>query len=377
MEPQEARSAISELIRENGELERIVKLLKENPKAKPMLGESWIELAGDYGRSDLVRYLHETGSSFEESAESGGALAGIVHAGDVETVRWMLSQGADPNISSDPIMWAVSDGRLDILKLLVEHGADINVNFGLPPRTPLSQSILFQRHDITAYLRSLGAKMPPGEETEESAPSPVEKMSEAEMQGEIVESMTFRLDGESSEQKLEEIVPGRRRISVHQVVGSTRVIFTVGLSFQPMRVPTGSEAFRHAELVMLLPDDWPESPDPSKLEAWPWRWLRTIAHYPGENDTWLGGPRSTFANSDPPEPIEEGLKFCGFFLCYDMAFDSFVSDDGRTIRFVTVMPIYREELDLAKQPGGDIELMRRFAEYNLSATLDCKRINVG
>ena len=249
MEPHEARSAISILIREGGDFEKIVELLNENPDARPLLGESWIEFAGNAGRSDLVRHLYETGSSFEQSNESGGALAGIVHAGDEDAVRWMLAKGADPNVSSDPIMWAVSDGRLDILKLLVEHGADINVVFGLPPRTPLSQSIMFHRNDITEYLRSIGAKMPPGEE---SAPSPAATMSEAKKQEEILESMTYRLDGESSKQKLEEIIPGKRRISIHQVIGNSRVIFTVGLSFEPMVVPQGMEDFRHAELVMVL-----------------------------------------------------------------------------------------------------------------------------
>lgn len=379
MESHEARNAIAELIHNDGDLERITELLGEYPNAKPLLNLSWMEYAGEQGRGDLVRYLYENGSSFEESIESGGALAGIVNAGDVEMVSWMLEQGADPNVSGDPITWAVSNGRLDIVKLLVKHGVDINTVFGLPPRTPLSQAILFQRHDIADYLRSLDAKMPPGQEQKEHAtPSSAKlnELTEAEMRDEIVESMTYRVDGKLSSRKLDEIVAGKRRIAVHQVLGNSRVIFTVGLSFTPMRVPKGMEDYQHAELAMILPNDWPDFPDPKSHEAWPWRWLRTMAHHPGEHDTWLGAPSSTFANGDPAEPLADSVNFCGFFLRYDMAFDSFESDDGRTIQFMTVMPIYREELELAKRADGDMELMRRFAEHNLSATLDCHRPNV-
>ncbi|MGB0560201.1 MAG: ankyrin repeat domain-containing protein [Spirulinaceae cyanobacterium] len=61
------------------------------------------------------------------------SLLGLIsESGDIETVRFMLQQGADVNLPTDnpdvttPLMDAVRGGSLSIVELLVKEGADIN-----------------------------------------------------------------------------------------------------------------------------------------------------------------------------------------------------------------------------------------------------------
>lgn len=60
-------------------------------------------------------------------------LGNLAFAGDLETVRMMLEYGADPNLTLyndprivPPLMSAVSGGHLEIVRLLVEAGANVD-----------------------------------------------------------------------------------------------------------------------------------------------------------------------------------------------------------------------------------------------------------
>ena len=54
----------------------------------------------------------------------------------LEMAEWMLARGADVNFTDWPVVKAATLGRLRMMRLLVEHGVDINAEFGEPPRTP-------------------------------------------------------------------------------------------------------------------------------------------------------------------------------------------------------------------------------------------------
>lgn len=73
--------------------------------------------------------------------DESSILGNLAFAGDLETVRMMLEYGADPNLTwvcdyygnvdiVPPLMDAVSGGHLEIVKLLVDAGADVNVMNG-------------------------------------------------------------------------------------------------------------------------------------------------------------------------------------------------------------------------------------------------------
>jgi ankyrin repeat protein len=77
--------------------------------------------------------------------------------GDIETVKKLLELGADVNEKSNgmtPVMYAAKFNRVEILKLLVEKGAKLDVKSekGLTAETYAKQS---NANDALAYLKSI------------------------------------------------------------------------------------------------------------------------------------------------------------------------------------------------------------------------------
>ncbi len=103
-------------------------------------------------------------------------------------VKELLKQGADPNRSHaegrrSPLHDAVSNsaGNAEIVKLLIDHGADVNYEIIDPdgPRTPLWQALEVRFHAAAEFLRAAGAKEPTRPITQ--YPFPVRWASEADL----------------------------------------------------------------------------------------------------------------------------------------------------------------------------------------------------
>ncbi len=133
--------------------------------------------------------------------------------------------------------------------------------------------------------------------------------------------------------------------------------------------------YRFSELVMHLPADWPTSGDAMQQHqyAWPFLWLKTIARYPHEQRTWLGGPITIFAASDPPEPLAENTQLAAFMLA---AKTEMTCKDDTLIQFFTVVPIYAEERELEMREGLPA-LLNKLDENGIGDTVDLERLNVG
>jgi len=157
------------------------------------------------------------------------------------------------------------------------------------------------------------------------------------------------------------------------------VLVTSGMSDLPMSVPDGLEDFQRAELLVVLPPDWPLDEERFKDHRvfWPIEWLKMLGRLPHEYETWLGYGHSV-PNGDPPEPIP-GTEFVGVALNYiDWLPDEFTrleinSETG--IIFYQIVPLYREEMDL-KMASGMEALEALFEKHEIGFVLDCKRPNV-
>jgi hypothetical protein len=245
---------------------------------------------------------------------------------------------------------------------------------------------------VAEYLRSLDAAPSAtalgfdlGDFALETAPplraSLAAPATELDLHEEIKEYFTYQFETPPLPLGLQEIVPGQVTLSVWTLVpedGDRVVLFTTGMSERPMTVPEGSEEYRYAERVMYLPSDWPVQPDLSdRAHSWPWIWLRAIAHSTHDQGTWLGDWTTTFANEDPPQPLDPSTPFTGFVLAVNLGLEGFRSDDGRFVNVVTVVPVYTEELVLAQQEGGTVELLQRFQRHGIGTSLSSGRSNVG
>ncbi len=162
-------------------------------------------------------------------------------------------------------------------------------------------------------------------------------------------------------------------------------LVTSGMSDRPMTVPPGAEDFRHAELMLCLPADWPMGTDANgqnhfddERHYWPVRWLKKLARLPHEYDTWLA-PLHTVPNGDPAEPVAPGVPFTGFILgpafTVPDEFHHFGAGPGKNIRFYAVFPVTAAEMDLKLQHGGET-LLAALAQRGVSEIVDVQRASV-
>jgi outer membrane protein assembly factor BamB len=102
-------------------------------------------------------------------------LANWVHGDDVRELLWttlrngdisattaLLDQGADANTKNEigvtTLMIAASKGQLDMVKLFVERGADVNARDGIWYQTPLSTAVGRGHAEVVKFLIDAGAK---------------------------------------------------------------------------------------------------------------------------------------------------------------------------------------------------------------------------
>lgn len=113
---------------------------------------------------EAARALINAGADVDRGfPRRGTPLSIAAESSALPVVQLLLSRGADVNASQpgrhSPLVTAIREGDLPIVKALVEKGADINARTpqsGM--RTPLDIAIRQGNDDVTAYLRSRGAK---------------------------------------------------------------------------------------------------------------------------------------------------------------------------------------------------------------------------
>ncbi|MCA9063735.1 MAG: suppressor of fused domain protein [Planctomycetaceae bacterium] len=181
-----------------------------------------------------------------------------------------------------------------------------------------------------------------------------------------------------------ELVSDLVHIDVH-VVEPTEdrpwyTLVTSGMSEAPMNTPEGADDLRYAELLVMLPADWPLSMEAFEDEQyyWPIRWLKMLARFPHEYDTWLGFGH-TVPNGDPPEPLGPGTDFCCNLLLPPLlvpeGFQTLEVDEFRSISFFSLIPIYRDEMEFKLKHGLD-PLLTLFDECEVDDVINLERGSV-
>jgi len=338
-----------------------------------------LRAAACHDRVAVMELLVKNGANIHVTHGSGdppapeGIIADAAGEGALNAVRWLVEHGAKVNYEVQgttrcfTLVAAVNGGHLDVVKYLVEEaGADINAVW--IDMNPLSHAIMFNQKEIEAYLRSRGAK----------EPKELGIQSKVDVPALFREHLSEHL-GEPEPLSLQEVVPGDPPLTIHAVRMKDRLaLVTEGMSSKPMTVPPGQEEYQYAELVIYLPKDWPLTKkalaDPNHF--WPIEWLRRIARYPHENDTWLGGPATVFANDEPPQPLAPNTQLtCLLAITEESEFGCLHLPDGRQIAFYTLFPLYTEERDLEKKQGT-AHLLQLFQKHKIGTLVSVKRKNV-
>lgn len=170
-------------------------------------------------------------------------------------------------------------------------------------------------------------------------------------------------------------------------------LVTTGMSYRPMTIPDSfpeeAKALNYAELVICLPPDWPldqalstetqkVGEQQSEEYYWPIRMLKYFARFPHEYDTWLWQGH-TIPNGNPPEPVATNATFTGTILAFPILFSeeahTLKIDDSKTIHFLSLIPLYTEEMNLKLKKGADA-LYERLGKEGITELLDIQRKNV-
>lgn len=99
-------------------------------------------------------------------ASAGGDWKDMYYAaerGDVACVHFHLSEGVDVNYQHPEAMMSalvisILNGHTDVVRVLLEHGADANLPAELGLLTPLQAAAQQQRADLQSLLQQFGAQ---------------------------------------------------------------------------------------------------------------------------------------------------------------------------------------------------------------------------
>lgn len=181
-----------------------------------------------------------------------------------------------------------------------------------------------------------------------------------------------------------EVVSPIVHVDLHWVAPSRthpwHTLVTSGMSERPMNAPEGVSGCEYAELLVSLPATWPLTSEALEDESnyWPLRWLKLLARFPHEYQTWLWNGH-TMPNGDPPEPFAPSTRLCSMMLAppihYPPEFFTLDAGPGRTVHFWSLMPIYIEEQELKLRKGADA-LLERLDQAGVTEVIDLNRPNV-
>jgi len=117
--------------------------------------------AAGLGRLDDVRKMLAKADAHDRHR----ALALAAQNGQAATVKALLDAGEDPNrfnppgthSHTPPIHQAIASGHLDVVKLLVDRGARLDIKDTIHHGTPLGWAKYCDKPQIADYLRAIGA----------------------------------------------------------------------------------------------------------------------------------------------------------------------------------------------------------------------------
>lgn len=352
----------------------------------------WMEGAVAKGRLAVVKLMRDLGFNLHVMIDGKSTLlTEAIHCEHDDIVDFLLAEGVDPKPDRTLIAaMNVSDPqrRMRYVRQLVEHGVDVNKLLSLfgdhtKLFTALDGAESFP--EVAVYLKEHGAKTAKEIQAEQGSAAEIVNAevvadtgpaNPAIAAGEAVIAYFREHVGVPDDRQIIEIVRTGHPIAIHIIKpqGDRKhlTLFTTGLSVRPMQTPPGEEAWQFAELFMELPGDWPVQNIDDPTWNWPVVWLRQVAQYPHDNGTWLGGPVTIFAPSDPPQPLAPNVRFTSLLL---LAEHSFVRPDGQTVHLYRVTPLYTEERELEIQQGLPA-LFQAFDRQNMPFVVDVNRKSV-
>lgn len=357
-------------------VERVVELIGSDIELlnKVTTFGTWLHDAATHGKLEIIKRLIDLGADINKRAGvfGGGVLNVAASKGQIEIVRYLLSCGAEMDVS-DP----VGNPLFGAIQEGNDDIAKLLIDNGIDIHVKYTGGSM-KNMDALAFAREYGRKeiinlLDPGEKEEHGDTKQYET-------SEILDYITKQFG--PIDHTISEIIPGSRvAIDIQVILPSKEhdyiTLATTGMSDVAMDDSEGSQGLRYAELVLKLPANWPISKEEmvNTDNYWPLKWLRMVAHIPHKFDGWLG-EGVILPNGEPPMPFASNTALSCILISKSNDVGRFVNPDDKIIYFYTLLPIYEEERDIALQDGHEY-LMEKFDEGGISDVLDISRGNIG
>lgn len=358
-----------------GDAEGFSNLIRERPEflRRPDGSEAWLIEAAQLGVLPVVELLVQMGLDVNEARNSNVPtmvpLWIAAAEGHLNVVAWLLDHGAQINIEFEgqqscfPLFNAARQGHLDIVKLLIERGA--NTDFIWNGRNVVMEASTYRKKVVVEYLKSMG--IPDLRDiTPPDFPGSHDRIIKivTSRRGQL-RDWSHEIDGDPA-LKIHAAGPGDKWDAV--------TFFTTGLSDIILKLPNGRPVA--TELSLSLPTDWPL--DEQSLEDpqwnWPIVWMDRIARQTRQSETWPDRFEALFMNGEPPTPLAAGTDLCGW-VCLQSQRGNHQMPDYRYIDIYGMFPIYLEERALIANEGGQA-LVQRFQAHSIPQYIVPDRPNV-
>lgn len=150
-----------------GDREAVKSLLKGAADVNAAQGDGmtalhWAAMNGD---AELAQMLIVAGANLKATTRLGGYTAVYLAAqqGHAKVLEALIKGGADAKSGNangtTPLMVASASGDVDTVRVLVEHGADVNAKDGVREQTPVMYAAASNRAAVIEYLASKGANL--------------------------------------------------------------------------------------------------------------------------------------------------------------------------------------------------------------------------
>jgi ankyrin repeat protein len=147
-----------------GRLDRIRVLLDKNPElVKAYSPDGWTALHLNFGNLEGVKLLLDRGADINAVSKnklSATPLQGAAAFQKIDLAKLLIERGANVNCRGEeggsPLHEVAGNGQIEFAKLLLDHGADINAkdNNG---KTPLTVALENKQTETAKFLRSQNA----------------------------------------------------------------------------------------------------------------------------------------------------------------------------------------------------------------------------
>lgn len=123
------------------------------------VAKSWLHWAAQVGTIEMMEFFVNAGIPVDELTEDGtdSPLDIAAGKGKLDACRWLIDHGADVNhglgAATTPLFSAIYGRSLDVVKLFVEKGADLNAVFGKQAIDAIQYAEQYGTPEIVEFLK--------------------------------------------------------------------------------------------------------------------------------------------------------------------------------------------------------------------------------